>query len=94
MEYNLPHLMPLCFSALASLETSSFLFAHLCSHDTKHTACSQALGSISAAQASTFASAAAYFAKPHCIKRQVCLFSAVLLCIIGGPCADLYEEQK
>jgi len=52
---HLPHLMPQCFSALASLETSSFLFAHLCSHDTKHTACSQALGSFSAAEASTFA---------------------------------------
>ena len=39
----------------ASLETSSFLFAHLCSHGTKHTACSQALESIPAAEASTFA---------------------------------------
>jgi len=52
---HLPHLMPLCFSAHASLETSSFLFAHLCSHDTKPTACSQALESIPAAEASTFA---------------------------------------
>jgi len=52
---HLPHQMPLCFSTHVSLETSSFLFAHLCSHGTKHTACSQALESIPAAEASTFA---------------------------------------
>jgi len=37
---------------------------------------------------------AACFAEPHCTKRQVCQLSAVLLCIIGGPYADLYKEQK
>jgi len=52
---HLPHQVPLCFSTHASLETSSFLFAYLCSHDTKHTACLQALESIPAAEAGTFA---------------------------------------
>ncbi|DBA77238.1 TPA: hypothetical protein ACH3X1_016438 [Trebouxia sp. C0004] len=55
MECNLLHLTSLRFSALTSVESSSFLFAHLCSDDTKHTAPSQAVATISAPEASTFA---------------------------------------